>query len=103
MAIAEISIVPIGSPGTSLSEYVANALSVLKTSGLQFQLTSMGTIIEGDLDQITRTVRDMHETAFENGITRVVTTVKVDDRRDKPNTSEGKVQSVLKKIAKKGP
>ncbi len=101
MAIVEVSVVPIGSPCTSLSEYVADALTVLKESGLKFQLTSMGTIVEGDLDKILDIIRRMHETTFANEIMRVVTTIKIDDRRDKPNTGEGKVQSVLKKLKEK--
>lgn len=98
MAIVEVSIVPIGVPNTSLSEYVANALRVLKKSGLKYELTSMGTIIEGDLDRILSIIREMHETPFKKGVMRVVTTIKIDDRRDKPATSETKVDSVVKKM-----
>ncbi|RJP60839.1 MAG: thiamine-binding protein [Deltaproteobacteria bacterium] len=98
MAIVEVSIVPIGVPNTSLSEYVANALKVLKNSGLKYDLTSMGTIIEGELDGIFGIIREMHETPFKKGVMRVVTTVKIDDRRDKPATSETKVESVVKKM-----
>ena len=98
MAIVEVSIVPIGIPETSLSGYVADALRVLKKSGLKYELTSMGTIVEGDLDEIMRTIKEMHDTTFQREIMRVVTTIKIDDRRDKPATSEGKVESVLKKL-----
>jgi uncharacterized protein (TIGR00106 family) len=98
MAIVEVSIVPIGVPNTSLSEYVADALKVLKKSGIKYELTSMGTIIEGELDKILGIVREMHETPFKKGVMRAVTTVKIDDRRDKPATSEGKVESVVKKM-----
>jgi len=98
MAIVEISIVPIGVSHTSLSEYVAGAVNILKESGLKFDLTSMGTIVEGDLDRILAVAREMHETPFKKGIKRVATTIKIDDRRDKPATSDGKVESVLKKM-----
>ena len=98
MAIVEVSIVPIGVPNTSLSEYVADALRVLKKSGIKYDLTSMGTIIEGDLDGILSIIREMHETPYKKGVMRVVTTVKIDDRRDKPATSETKVESVVKKM-----
>ena len=98
MTIVEVSIVPIGVPNTSLSEYVAGAVKVLKKSGLKYELTSMGTIIEGDLDRILGIIREMHETPFKKGVMRVVTTIKIDDRRDKPATSETKVESVVKKM-----
>ena len=98
MAMVEVSIIPVGVPNTSLSEYVANALKVLKDSGLKYDLTSMGTIIEGELDRILSIIREMHETPFKKGVMRVVTTVKIDDRRDKPATSKIKVESVLTKM-----
>jgi len=54
--------------------------------------------IEGDLDSILGIIREMHETPFKKGVMRVITTVKIDDRRDKPATSETKAESVVKKM-----
>jgi uncharacterized protein (TIGR00106 family) len=51
MAIVEISIVPIGLPGTSLSAYGAQAAPVLRHSRLKYELTAMGTIISGALEE----------------------------------------------------
>ncbi len=98
MAIVEVSIVPIGGTGTSLSEYVAGALRVLEGSGLRYELTAMGTIISGDLDEIMIIVRKMHESCFEGGSARVLTTVRIDDRRDRAATPEDKVKSVQEKL-----
>jgi hypothetical protein len=61
MAIVEVSIVPIGGAGTSLSEHVARALRVLEESSLRYELTAMGTIITGDLDEIMIIVKDARE------------------------------------------
>ena len=49
MAIAEVSIVPIGTATTSVSDFVAGAVSILKNSGLRFELTAMGTILKATL------------------------------------------------------
>jgi uncharacterized protein (TIGR00106 family) len=98
MAIVEVSVVPLGVSDTSLSDYVADALKVLKDSGLKFELTSMGTIVEGDLGTILGVISDMHETPFRKGIMRVLTTIKIDDRRDKVASSAGKVGSVVRKM-----
>lgn len=98
MAIAEVSIVPLGIPGTSLSSYVARALGVLEDSSLHYELTAMGTIISGDLDDILRVVRAMHENCFSDGVHRVLTTVKIDDRRDRQADPEQKVRSVRAKL-----
>ena len=82
MAIAEVSIVPIGTQSTSVSSYVAACLEVLEESGLTYELHGMGTIVEGDLKELFEIVLRMHEVPFDAGALRVVTSVKVDDRRD---------------------
>ena len=97
MAIVEVSIVPLGLSATSLSEQIALVLEPLKGSGLHHTLTAMGTIIEGDLAEVMKCVLKMHEVPFQKGIGRVYTTIKIDDRRDKPITIEGKVRSVMTK------
>jgi uncharacterized protein (TIGR00106 family) len=95
--IAEVSIVPIGTASASLSRYVADCLSVLeKTGGIKYSLTPMGTIIEGELDAVLHVVRKMHEEPFKKGILRVVTTIKLDDRRDIKASMQKKIKSVLK-------
>jgi len=97
MAIVEVSIVPLGLSTTSLSGQVASVLKPLKDSGLHYTLTAMGTIIEGDLKEVMKCVLKMQEVPFQSGINRVYTTIKVDDRRDKSITIEGKVSSVVNK------
>jgi uncharacterized protein (TIGR00106 family) len=97
MAIVEVSIVPLGLSSTSLSEQVASVLEPLKRSGLHYTLTAMGTIIEGDLREVMNCVLTMHEVPFLKGMGRVYTTIKIDDRRDKPISIESKVRSVISK------
>ena len=98
MAVVFVTIAPLGTATTSLSAYVANVERILRDSGLAHQLTAMGTIIEGDLDEILRVVRAMHEAPFAQGAARVSTLIKIDDRRDKEHTMVGKVRSVKKKL-----
>ena len=98
MAIVELSIVPIGVESTSLSSHVARAVKVLEESGLKYELTAMGTIISGDLDDILKTIRRMHESCFESGSMRVLTQIRIDDRRDLKGSPEQKIQSVLDKL-----
>lgn len=97
MAIVEVSVVPLGLSTASLSEHVAAVLEPVKSSGLTYTLTAMGTIIEGDLGEVMGCVLKMHEIPFGKGVQRVYTTVKIDDRRDKQITIEGKVRSVMEK------
>jgi uncharacterized protein (TIGR00106 family) len=98
MAIVFVTIAPLGTASTSLSRYVAGVEKVLRESGLTCQLTAMGTIIEGDLDAILSVVRRMHEVPFTQGAVRVSTSIKIDDRRDKAGSIEGKVRSVTEKM-----
>jgi uncharacterized protein (TIGR00106 family) len=98
MAVVFVSVAPLGTGSTSLSAYVAGVEKVLRESGLKHQLTAMGTIIEGELDAILPVLRKMHEHPFAQGAVRVSTLVKIDDRRDKAHTIEGKVRSVEEKM-----
>ena len=95
MAIAELSVVPIGTESTSLSSYVSACLKVLEGSGLTYEVHGMGTIIEGPLEDLFEVMLKMHEVPFEAGALRVVTTIKIDDRRDKEASAKEKVKAVL--------
>jgi len=93
--IAEIKIIPIGTAATSLSRYIAACIDTLKQAqDISYQLTAMGTIIQGPLERVLELAQKMHEVPFTMGVKRVVTTISIDDRRDKPITIESKVQAV---------
>ncbi len=99
MAIVEVTIVPLGTGSTSVSQYVADCHKVLRdTTDVKWTLTPMSTILEGDLDQIMTLIRNMHEVPFEKGAGRVSTSIKIDDRRDKEATMEKKLQAVEDKL-----
>ena len=101
MAIVQVSVVPLGTQTTSISNYVARALKVLQNQkSVSYKLTPMGTVLEGDLDEVLSMVRQMHESVFGEGVQRVVTIVNIDDRRDKTSTMEGKISSVEDKLCR---
>jgi uncharacterized protein (TIGR00106 family) len=101
MAVMEISVVPIGTKSPSLSQYVAGVLKILeKESDIKYQLTSMGTIIEaGSIEKLLSVAGRMHSIPFSDEIKRVVTTIKLDERKDKDLTMNGKVKSVEEKLS----
>jgi len=103
MAVMEISVVPIGTKSPSLSRYVAGAIEVLKReSDIKYQLTSMSTIIESkSIEKLLSVAGKMHASVFEQEVKRVVTTIKLDERKDKELTMEGKVKSVEGKLKNK--
>ncbi len=97
MAVVQVSVVPVGTGSPSISDHVVECLSILEKTGLSFELTPMGTVIEGDLREILEAVAKMHEGTFGGAVARVLTTVIIDDRRDKPLTMSGKLDSVERK------
>jgi uncharacterized protein (TIGR00106 family) len=98
MAVVFLTITPLGTGTPSVSRYVAGVEKILRTTALKHQLTAMGTIIEGDLDEILAVIRKMHEHPFTQGAARVSTLIKIDDRRDKEHTIAGKMRSVEEKL-----
>jgi uncharacterized protein (TIGR00106 family) len=101
MAMIDISVVPVGTGKPSVSEFVAGAVRILqKEPGIKYELTAMNTIIEGDLEKLLTLAWRMHNSAFDAGAKRVVTTIRIDERRDKPLTIEGKIKAVKEKLGK---
>lgn len=99
MAIAEVTIVPIGTATTSLSSYVADLQRVLqKQAGITYTLTPMSTIIEGPIARIWEVIAVLHESPFLSDAKRVSTSIKIDDRRDKESTAAQKLSSVQQKL-----
>ena len=93
--IADITIVPIGTGSASVSGYVRAAFEVLKQSGLNYQVGPMSTSVEGDWDAVMATIRRMQEACFKLGAARLATTIKIDERRDKPQTMADKVARLI--------
>jgi len=98
MALMEITVVPLGTNSPSVSKYVTQAVRVLKEEGVKYELTPMATVIEGEIDKLLSIVKKMHLATFSQDVKRVVTSITIDDRRDKKPTIEGKLSSVERKL-----
>jgi uncharacterized protein (TIGR00106 family) len=95
-AMAFVSITPLGE-SESVSQYVARVVKIIKDSGLDWQLTPMGTVIEGDtLSDVLNVINDAAESLKD--CNRILISVKVDYRRDRKDNMNKKVESVLNKI-----
>jgi len=100
---AEISIVPIGTSDTSISKEIAAAYNAIRnlTNLKKVTLTPMSTQIESDkLDDIFQAIHVAHNSAKSVGTKRVISTIRIDERLDKPNVLDDKVQSVETKVNK---
>lgn len=80
MAMVEVSVVPIGDRAKDPNEYVNR---VLRKKNLWYEQTAMGVIITGELHEIWSTMREIHECCFSADVTRVLTHIRIDDRRDR--------------------
>lgn len=92
--IVEFSVVPVGR-GEELAGPVARILDLVDRSGLPYQLTAMGTLVEGDWDAVMDLVRRCHE-AMRAETGRVYTHVAIDDRPGASGRIAGKVRDVEK-------
>ncbi len=100
MALLEISVVPLGTPTPSIGDYIADVVLACKKSKVKYKLTDMGTIVEGRPADLFKLAQKLHETPFKKGVKRVLTTLSIDDRRDKRVKLEDKVISVMARIEK---
>lgn len=99
MAIAEIKVIPVGTGSASFSSIVTECYRVAQeTPGIRHQLTPTSTIVEGDLPQVLDVVRRMHDATFGQGCRRVITSVAIDDRRDRPSDMHRLVESVRQEL-----
>lgn len=96
MINAEISIIPVGTGSSGVSEYVAAAVSELEASGLRVTLTATGTSVEADSPEaLFGALASAQEAVFRQGAGRAYTILKMDDRRDEEGRSqEDMVRSV---------
>jgi len=93
--IVELSVVPIGTGETSVSAYVRAAVKIIEENGLEYEVNSMGTCVQGEWDEIFSTLKAVHDELAKMGCNRIVTTVKIDDRRDEFETMDAKVAAVV--------
>ena len=96
MVLLEMSITPLGQ-GESVSQYVAECVKLIDESGLDYELHAMGTIVEGELDQVLDLMRRcIEQTALHSD--RVTCAAKLDYRRGHRGRIHSKVASVMQKL-----
>jgi len=96
--LVEFSIVPVGS-GSSIGDSLAEVLKIVDASGIPYKINPMGTVMEGEWDDLFKLIRKCHEGTMKRE-ERVITTISVDDRKGKPNRLDEKVKSIEKRIGK---
>jgi uncharacterized protein (TIGR00106 family) len=99
MATADLTIIGLGRDDPSASPYIAAVQRKLaQQDRVKYLLHAMGTSLEGETADILALVGELHAVPFELGLPRVYTVLKLDERRDKPQTLEDKVASVRRAL-----
>ena len=85
MATADFTVIPMGGPSASASEYLAEIRRRLEAQDrVAFRMHAMGTSLEGETADILAVVGEMHAVTLEMGLPRAYTILKLDERRDRP-------------------
>jgi len=96
MVLLEFSMSPLAK-GESVGRYVARSLEIVEKSGLDYRLHAMGTILEGEWDQVFNVVRQCFD-AMRQDCDRITCSIKLDYRKGTVGRLTSKVRSVEEKL-----
>jgi uncharacterized protein (TIGR00106 family) len=99
MVLLEFSMSPFGK-GESVGKYVSRSLEIIDQSGVEYRLNPMGTVLEGEWEDVMDVVRQCYE-RMRKDCNRISCTIKVDYRKGKKGRLSKKVASVEKRLKRK--
>jgi uncharacterized protein (TIGR00106 family) len=99
VVLLEFSMSPLAK-GESVSEYVARSLAIVADSGLDYRLHAMGTILEGEWDEVFDVVKKCYE-SMSADCDRISCVIKVDARQGAAGRLSAKVESVEQKLGRR--
>ena len=83
MATADLTVLALGRKELSASEYIAEIQRHLaRQQRVRYRMHAMGTSLEGTTEDILAVVAELHAVPFEQGVPRVYTVLKLDERRE---------------------
>src|ERR1044072_649998 len=98
MVLLEFSMAPL-EKGSSVGPYVARSLKIIDDSGLDYRLHAMGTIVEGEIDDVLAVLKKCLE-AMATDCQRITCTAKLDYRHGYSGRLESKVSSVEEQLGR---
>lgn len=99
MVLLEFSMSPLGK-GESVGKYVSRSLDIIDKSGVDYRLNPMGTVLEGNWDDVFTVVRQCFD-RMRKDCNRISCTIKVDYRKGHSGRLSNKVSSVEKHLKRK--
>jgi len=94
--LAFFSISPLGA-GESVGAAVADVIALIESSGLDYQVTAMGTLIEGDPDRLFDLLKRCHA-EMKKRHNRVTSKILIDDRGREGGHLQSKIASLEKHL-----
>ena len=85
--------------GESVSRYVSRSLDIVDNSGVNYRLNPMGTVLEGEFDDVMGVVKQCFDRMSED-CNRITCSVKIDYRKGKSGRLESKIASVENRLGK---
>ena len=99
MVLLEFSMSPLGK-GESVSKYVARSLDIIDKSGVAYRLNPMGTVLEGEWDEVMAVVKKCY-LRMRKDCNRVSCSIKIDYRKGPKGRLDSKVSSVQTQLKRK--
>lgn len=96
--VLELTVIPRGN-GRSTSGQIAALVKTIEDSGLEYQMTAFGTLLEGTWDQVMDVAKRCHEEARKSS-SRVLTLMRIDDYEGRTGDIHGAVDRVEQKLGR---
>ena len=96
--LVDVCVVPMG-VGVSVSKYVVECEKIFEAAGLNHQMHSYGTNVEGDWDEVMAAIKNCHEKVHEMGAPRIGSTIRLGTRTDRAQSMQDKIDSVKSRMA----
>ena len=96
MVLLEFSMSPMDK-GESVSGYVSRSLKIISDSGVDYRLNPMGTVLEGEWEEVMGVVKECYE-KMRSDCKRITCSIKIDYRAEKKGRLDSKMASVEKKL-----
>ena len=98
MVLLEFSMSPMDK-GESVSEYVSRSLKIIDESGVDYRLNPMGTVLEGEWDEVMGVVKKCYD-KMSADCKRITCSIKIDHREGKTGRLDSKMASIESKLGK---
>lgn len=95
--LVDIAVEPLGTSSPSISKYVKKVLEILEKEGIKYYTApSMTTIELDDITKLGYLLKEIDDELEKMGVKRILTLLKIDDRRDKENSIERILEAIKK-------